>query len=187
MAADQKVRLVNRAWPGRWMFQRQDDQGRQVYTDKSSEAILFTPEMAVHLRDKLRALGNNVFVEDPEGNTLFERESSPPTGPDNRQPQYVTFTNGKVLLVTPAIRPKGQCWAIRAVDIPAFRENGKHTAIESVFGSSPEEAAQKAVDIHGQQILFADPNAAARAEQERQQAEKQKNRPPVNLRPGDRR
>lgn len=68
VAADQKVRIVNRAWPGRWAFQRQDEHGRQVYTDDLRHSVLFMADVAVHLRDKFRNLGNSqVFVEDLEG------------------------------------------------------------------------------------------------------------------------
>lgn len=161
---------------------------KPVFDDDIERSQVWTsPEFAAQARDHWRSRGYSVVLRDREGNgPLFERESSQPVGPENRQQQYVRFTNGKVLLVTTAIRPDGKCWAVRAVDIPTFREDGKHTVLETIFGSTPEEAAQRAVDIHGQQILFADPEAASRAQQERERAAQQQQFI-AGLRPGDRR
>jgi hypothetical protein len=102
---------------------------------------------------------------------------------DLRRPQFVKFSNGLGIIVTPGNMPNGQTWFVKALDIPVFKIDGRHTAIESVSGDSQIEAAQKAVDTYGQQILFADSEAIA--EKERQQVIKNRNYIP-GLRPADR-
>jgi hypothetical protein len=120
------------------------------------------------------------FIEDDHG----------PQAPDQdlRQPQFVPFTNGLGLIVTPGNTPKGQAWFVKASDIPAFKIDGRHTAIESVSGGTPVEAAQRAVDSWGQEILFRDPAQDERDEKARQQAQvvQQRNQTRRNIRPGDR-
>jgi len=119
------------------------------------------------------------FIDDDHGNASPEQ--------DLRQPQFVTFTNGLGLFVTPGNTPKGQAWFVKALDIPVFKTDGRHTAIESVSGATPIEAAQRAVDSWGQEILFRDPSQDERDEITRQaQATQRRNQAPRNIRPGDR-
>ena len=118
---------------------------------------------------------------------IDEAHGTPPEQ-DLRQPQFVPFTNGLGLIVTPGNTPKGQTWFVKASEIPAFKIDGRHTAIESVSGATPIEAAQRAVDSWGQEILFRDPAQDERDEKARQQAQvvQQRNQTPRNIRPGDR-
>jgi hypothetical protein len=120
------------------------------------------------------------FIEDDHGPQAPEQ--------DLRQPQFVPFTNGLGLIVTPGNTPKGQAWFVKASDIPAFNIDRRHTAIESVSGATPIEAAQRAVDSWGQEILFRDPAQDERDEKARQQSQaaQQRNQTPRNIRPGDR-
>ncbi len=112
------------------------------------------------------------FIEDDHGLQAPEQ--------DLRQPQFVPFTNGLGLIAFPATRPAGWCWAIRSVDIPSFQTDKKYTTIETIFGPTPEAAAQRAVDLYGQEILFVNPNAIV----EQVPAQKQIYIP--GMRPGDR-
>jgi hypothetical protein len=112
------------------------------------------------------------FIEDGRGPQAPEQ--------DLRQPQFVPFTNDLGLQVTPAARPTGWCWAVRSVDIPFFQQDKKYTSIETIFGDTPEAAAQRAVDLYGQEILFANPNAIA------EPAPAQKKVFTPGVRPGDR-
>ncbi len=108
---------------------------------------------------------------------------------DLRQPQFVPFTNGLGLQVTPGRTPRGDAWFVRAAGIPAFAQDGRHTVIESVSGATPIEAAQRAIDSWGQEILFRDPAQDERDEKARNQVQEaqRRNQTPQNIRPGDRR
>jgi len=193
MAANQKVRIVirNPVWKGKWFFQRENDRGIQEYVDDVSKAALFTPELGVYARDKFRNLGNDVYLEDTQSNgPLFEREKNDEARYDDsrRVRRFVVFTNGLGLYAVPCNTPDGPRWTVRAVDVPAFAENNRHTSIESVFGNTAEEASQRATDSWGQQILFENPEAVAERERHQKQAEQQKlNSRFAGVRPGDRR
>jgi hypothetical protein len=104
---------------------------------------------------------------------------------DVRQKHFVKFTNGLGLYVTPGRDPLGEAWFVRAVDVPSFVKDGRHTTIESVSGRNPHEAAQRAVDLWSQTILFRDPADIAQEEQERHRAAQQRTFMP-GIRPGDR-
>ena len=149
--------------------------------DDITQAINFSPEIAITSRDLFRKQGCNCWIEDSHGNRLFERTDGPHPGSDNRQPQFVMFSNGLGLTVMPAIRSNGPCWTVRSIDIPTFAQDAKHTAVESVFGTTPEEAAAMAMDMWGQNILF--PNPSMRHPQ--QETVEQQNHQ-AGLRPADR-
>jgi len=121
------------------------------------------------------------FIEDDHGPQAPEQ--------DLRQPQFVPFTNGLGLQVTPGRTPRGDAWFVRAAGIPAFAQDGRHTVIESVSGATPIEAAQRAIDSWGQEILFRDPAQDERDEKARNQVQEaqRRNQTPQNIRPGDRR
>ena len=143
---------------------------------------------ALDARERWRSQGLNVqIVLEKYGMPIDEAHGAPPEQ-DLRQPQFVPFTNGLGLIVTPGNTPKGQTWFVKASEIPAFKIDGRHTAIESVSGATPIEAAQRAVDSWGQEILFRDPAQDERDEKARQQAQvvQQRNQTPRNIRPGDR-
>src|SRR5579862_3982382 len=126
------------------------------------------------------------IVHDKYGEPFVVGESSSGTpAADVRQKHFVTFTNGLGLYVTPGRDPQGEAWFVRACDVPLLVKDGRHTAIESASGRTPQEAAQRAVDTHGSHILFENPEVVARAEQERQRAEQEKSFKP-GVRPGDR-
>jgi len=189
MAADQKVRIVirNSAWKGKWYFQRENDRGLQEYIDDVTKAALFTPELGVYARDKFRNLGNDVYLEDTQSNgPLFDREKNDEARyDDSRVRRFVLFTNGLGLYAVPCNTPDGPRWTVRAVDIPACAENNRHTSIESLFGTTPEDAAKRAVSLWGESVLFGDPAETAREEQERHRAAQQKTFI-AGIRPGDR-
>ncbi len=105
---------------------------------------------------------------------------------DVRQKHFVKFTNGLGLYVTPGRDPIGEAWFVRAADVPSFVKDGRHTTIESISGRTPIEAAQRAIDLWSQNILFRDPADIAREQQERHQAAQQRTFTP-GIRPGDRR
>jgi hypothetical protein len=127
------------------------------------------------------------IVHEKYGQPFEVGESSSGTpAPDVRQKHFVKFTNGLGLIVTPGNTPQGPCWFVKAEDIPAFLPDKSYTAIESVVGETPQEAASRAVDSWGQKILFRDPEEIVREEQERKQSAQQTTFVP-GLRPGDRR
>lgn len=154
-----------------------------LFDDTNSKPVSF--EFALEARNRWRrdfgidchiALERDgVFIDEGRGNAAPEH--------DLRRPQFVKFSNGLGIIVTPGTTPNGQTWFVKASDIPVFKIDGRHTVIESVSGDTQIEAAQKAVDTYGQQILFANPEAIA--EKERQQVIKNKNYIP-GLRPADR-
>ena len=162
---------------------------RPVFDDDIQQSQVWTnAEFAVQARDAWRSKGYVVALKDQEGNgPLLEREETEaPRYDDSRSRRFVLFTNGLGLYAVPCNTPEGPRRSVRAIDIPSFAQDGRHTAVESVFGNTPEEVAQKVLDVYGQQILFADPEAAARAEEEKRKAAAQSKHVP-GLRPGDRR
>jgi len=156
-----------------------DENSRQVSLEFALDAKeRWLKEFGISCHIALEKFGN--FVEEDRGTVTPEQ--------DLRQPQFVPFTNGLGLIVTPGNTTKGQAWFVKASDIPVFKIDGRHTAVESVSGATPIEAAQRAVDSWGQEILFRDPAQDERDEQARQQAQaaQQRNHTPRNIRPGDR-
>lgn len=126
------------------------------------------------------------IVHEKYGQPFDIGEAPANLGADLRQKHFVTFNNGLGLYVTPGNTPDGPAWFVKASDIPAFAQDNRHTTVESVFGGSPNEAAQRAVSLWGERVLFRDPAEIAREEQERQAAEQQKNRKTYpGIRPGD--
>jgi len=144
---------------------------------------------AIDARERWRSQGLNIQITvEKYGPPIDEDRGTAAPQQDLRQPQFVPFTNGLGLIVSPGNTPKGQAWFVKASEIPAFKIDGRHTAIESVSGATPIEAAQRAVDSWGQEILFRDPAQDERDEKARQQAQvaQQRNQTPRNIRPGDR-
>src|SRR5882724_8676095 len=165
-----------RAWfvgTATWLNQIQQPVQVPLFDDEKSKPVSL--EFALEARDRWqRDFGidchiaierDRVFIDEGRGNAAPEQ--------DLRRPQFVKFSNGLGIIVTPGNTPNGQTWFVKASDIPVFKIDGRHTAIESVSGDTQIEAAQKAVDTYGQQILFVDPEAIA--EKERQQVIKNKN------------
>jgi len=203
MAADPKVILVFslRSRPGlKAYFRRLREAGdvrrggipktEPELDDAIDQAARFSPEQAVAMRTFWREQGYSVVIEDTQARgPLFERQKAEESSSnDSRVRQFVSFTNGLGLIVTPGNSPNGPCFYVKAGDIPSFVAASKHTAVESVSGSTAQDAAQRAVDIWGQEILFPDPEAALKAEQERQKASRQASQlqTGVRTRPGSR-
>jgi hypothetical protein len=132
--------------------------------------------------------GWNTFITVEKYGQPIAADGGQSSEQDMRQPMFVPFTNNLGLTAFPASRPSGRCWAIRAVDVPAFQQDKRFTTIETIFGQTPEDAAQRAVDSWGQEILFRDPNQDARDQQAAREAQQQKSKTYLpNIRPGDRR
>jgi hypothetical protein len=149
-----------------------------LFDDEQSKPVSL--EFALEARDRWRrdfGIDGHIAIE-RDGAFIDEDRGAPALEHDLRRPQFVPFTNGLGLLVTPGRRPEGPCWFVRASDVPAFADGGRHTAIESATGTTPIEAAQRAVDSWGQEILFRDS-----AQDEHEQAAQKKNFTP-GLRPG---
>jgi hypothetical protein len=147
-------------------------------------------EFALEARKRWREdFGAVVHVALEKYGPFISDDGSQNSGDDNRTPQFVLFTNGLGLTVTPGTRPDGRCWYVRASDIPSFKDHQRHTAIESIGGATPEKAAQRAVDSWGLEILFRDPDQDARDEAERQRVAngaKKRHLNGARIRPGDR-
>lgn len=155
-----------------------------------ADATLVSFEFAIEARKRWRQdFGIVVHVALEKYGPTVSDDASQNSGEDTRTPQFVPFTNGLGLFVTPGTRPDGRCWYLRSGDVPSFRDHQRHTAIESISGATPQEAAQRAVDSWGVEILFRDPNQDARDEEERKKAALEANRRQLNgvlVRPGDR-
>jgi hypothetical protein len=151
-----------------------------LFDDEKSKQVDLA--FALDARDRWRKdFGINVQITlEKYGPPIDEDRGAPALEQDFRRAQFVRFSNGLGLLVTPGRRPEGPCWFVRAADIPSFADGGRHAVIESVAGTTPIEAAQRAVDSWGQQILFFDPATIVEAER---QATQQKHFIP-GLRPG---
>ena len=158
-----------------------------IWDDESGRTVDLS--FALDARERWRGLGLNIQITlEKYGPPIDEDRGAAAPEQDLRQPQFVPFTNGLGLISTPGNTPKGQAWFVKASDIPAFKIDGRHTAIESVSGATPIEAAQRAVDSWGQEILFRDPAQDERDEKARQEAQaaQQRNQTLRNIRPGDR-
>jgi hypothetical protein len=154
-----------------------------IFDDENSKQVDLA--FALDARERWRKdFGINVQITfEKYGPPIDEDRGAPALEQDIRQAQFVRFSNGLGLLVTPGRRPEGPCWFVRAADIPAFADGARHTAIESLAGNTPEEAALRAVDSWSQETLFRDPAQDERDEKARRQASQQKNFTP-GLRPG---
>lgn len=159
-----------------------------LFDDESSKQVSL--EFALDARDRWKnEFGIDCHIALEKYGKFIEDDHRPQAPEqDLRHPQFVPFTNGLGLQVTPGRTPRGDAWFVRAADIPAFAQDGRHTAVESVSGATPIEAAERAVDSWGQEILFRDPAQDERDEKARQQAQavQQRNQTPRNIRPGDR-
>ena len=84
--------------------------------------------------------------------------------------------------------PERKKWYCRAIDIPSMV--AEHRDRETLWADKPEDVANKILELWGINIAvpFDDPNAIARAEAERQQAQaaQQRNNRTPGMRPGDR-
>jgi hypothetical protein len=162
-----------------------------LFDDEKAKQV--TLDFALDARERWRdycrqQLGADLRIAQEKYGTFIEEDRpSPSTGQDDsRVRRFVPFTNGLGLIVTPGNTPTGPAWFVRASDIPFFVSNGREAAVESVFGDTPESAAQRAVDVWGQQILFENPEAVAERERQQKQAEQQKlNSRFAGVRPGD--
>jgi hypothetical protein len=154
-----------------------------LFDDEKSKPVSL--EFALEARDRWRKdFGINCHIAiERDGAFIDEDRGAPALEQDFRRAQFVSFTNGLGLIATPGNTPAGPCWFIKASDIPRFAQDGRYTVIESVSGATPIEAAQRAVDTYGQDVLFRDPAQDERDEKARQQASQQKNFTP-GLRPG---
>jgi len=159
-----------------------DEKGKEV-------SIAFAIDARRAWRSYCRsAFGSDTQVVHEKYGQPFEVGESPSgtPAPDVRQKHFVTFTNGLGLYVTPGRDPQGEAWFVRACDVPLLVKDGRHTAIESASGRTPQEAAQRAVDTHGSHILFENPEVVAERERQQQQAAQQiHTRRLAGVRPGD--
>jgi len=170
-------------WGAVQQFPRFDDEkGKEV-------SVAFAIDASRAWRSFCRsAFGSDLQVVHEKYGQPFEVGDSPSAASavDVRQKQFVRFSNGLGLYVTPGRNAQGEAWFVRASDIPGFLKDGRHTAIESVNGKTPEEAAQRAVDSWRQHILFRNPDEIVREEQERLRVVQEKTFA-AGIRPGDRR
>jgi|SRR4029077_2118141 len=160
--------------------------------DDIQQAARFSPEQGVALRQIWRERGYNVVVEDPQGNgPLFEKRESATSPQTERFAQhelrFVPLTGGGVDGLGFIVKHNAtRGWYARAIDIPSMREANADR--ETLWGESPEAVTQKILDIWGLAIAkpFVDPEAAARAEQERREKTKRDLEIPagVRMRPG---
>ena len=158
----------------------------------------FNPESAVIFRDRYREQfgpqGYKVFVEDPQGNTKFEREEQTPSPTaDEREACFVLpdgfEDTGLGFLVRPAIRPdEGLCWCIRASDVPSMSDRAAVT--ETIYGPDPVATVERMLATWGS---LAQPSPAPWAQQQDdaqakrvlQEYEKSKRLGTGRRRPGD--
>jgi hypothetical protein len=108
-----------------------------------------------------------IFIEDAQGNRLYERDVQPPSPmEDNRSACFVEPTgfehSGLGFLVRPAIRPgEGFCWCIRAADVPSMSDRALVT--ETIYGSDPINMVERMLATWG---LLATPSPAPWAAQQ---------------------
>jgi hypothetical protein len=166
---------------------------KPVFDDDIQQSQVWTnAEFAVQARDQWRGRGYVVVLKDREGNgPLFEgrdKTDSLTDRPVQHLSRFVSLTGGGVDGKGYHVRfsPERKQFYCRADMIPSML--AEHKDKESLWGDSPQAVAQKILDVWGLKIAqpFDDPEAASKQEQQRQQAERQKQFKP-GIRPGDRR
>jgi len=155
--------------------------------DDISQAIAFSPELAVTSRDLFRNQGLDVWIEDGAGNRLFDREQTESATERfvNHEVRFVRLAGGGVDGKGYHVRfsPERHQWYCRAIDIPSMV--AEHRDRETLWADTPESVVTKILELWSITIAipFDDPEAIA--EKERQQVIKNKNYIP-GLRPADR-
>jgi hypothetical protein len=166
---------------------------KPVFDDDIQQSQVWTnAEFAVQARDHWRSRGFKVSLFDREGNgPLFEGRDqidSLAERPVQHSSRFVALTGGGVDGLGYFIRfsPERKQWYCRADMIPSML--AEHRDKETLWSETAESVVQKILDIWTLSIAvpFEDPQAAARAEQDRQRTEQQKQFRP-GIRPGDRR
>jgi len=166
---------------------------KPVFDDDIERSQVWTnAEFAVQARDHWRGQGFSVSIFDRDGNgPLFERTGT--DAPISQRPvqheaHFVALQGEGVDRLGYLVRfsPERRQWYCRAIDIPSM--SAERRDMETLWAESAEGVANKIIQVWGLSIArpFEDPEAAARAERERQQAAQQLNRTP-SIRPGDRR
>ena len=166
---------------------------KPVFDDDIQQSQFWTNvEFAVQARDYWRGQGYSVVVKDQAGNgPMFEgrnHTNSPTERPVQHESRFVPLVGGGVDGLGYFVRysPERKQWYCKADMIPSML--AEHRDKETLWSETAESVVQKILDVWTLNIAapLEDPQAAARAERERQQAEQNKFLRP-GLRPGDRR
>jgi hypothetical protein len=142
-----------------------------------SEGAVTFAEGGIRARDVYRGQGFNCWLEDTNGERVFE--SAPPTPAVEAPSQHRTCFfevlqggvprgNGYIVRYNPL---PGKGWYIRASDVPSLVETNRHEVMETLWGSSPEDVVQRLLQTWTAKVAvpFANPlnvkeNAAANAQ-----------------------
>jgi hypothetical protein len=125
----------------------------EVTPDIGQAHRFHSSDSVIAFRDRLRDEYKQctVYIEDSQGNKLFERAAAPPNEPEDTR-SVVWFSPDDLesqrlgFIVRPAIRPDiGRCWCVRSSDFP----NLVGRDIESVFGSTPLDAVERCRALWG--------------------------------------
>jgi len=168
---------------------------KPVFDDNIELSQVWTSaEFAVQARDHWRGRGYAVVLKDREGNgPLFEnqgQQQSLTERPVEHQARFVALAGGGVDGLGYFVRfsPERRQWYCRAIDIPSML--AEHRDKETLWADSAVEVVNKILEQWSIKIAvpFEDPQAAAIAEQQRQQAVQEiRNQNYARCRPGDRR
>jgi hypothetical protein len=125
----------------------------EVSPDVTQAHAFHSADSVIAFRDRFRDEYKQcaVYIEDSQGNRLFERDTQPQSETrDNRSPVWFSpddlESHRLGYIVRPGIRPDmGRCWYIRSSDFP----NLVGRDIESVFGNTPLEAVERCRALWG--------------------------------------
>jgi len=162
------------------------------FDDENSKQISL--EFALDARERWRKdFGINVQITLEKYGLPFDEKDSAPLlteRPVDHPSQFVPLTGGGVGGRGYFIHfsPERKKWYCRAIDIPSMV--AEHRDRETLWADKPEDVANKILELWGIKIAipFDDPEAIARKDQERQQAQvaQQRNNRTPGIRPGDR-
>jgi hypothetical protein len=164
------------------------------------DATATSVDDAIRARDRYRERGFDVWIETREGQRVFDANNNPrPVEETPPQPLhhtcFVPVLQGGVLRGNGYVvkRHPQDGWYIRAADVPSLVESHRHEAMETLWGSSPEDVVQKLIQVWTTQIAapFANPlnpvlNAFQNQKLNRHEASSNTNSS-ARLRPGCRR
>ena len=163
-----------------------------LFDDTNAKQISL--EFALDARERWRKdFGINVQITLEKYGLPFDEKGSAPLLTErsvDHPSQFVPLTGGGVDGKGYFIHfsPERKKWYCRAIDIPSMV--AEHRDRETLWADKPEDVANKILELWGINIAvpFDDPNAIARAEAERQQAQaaQQRNNRTPGMRPGDR-
>jgi hypothetical protein len=121
------------------------------------DATGFSPEHAIAARDGYRKQGYDCWIEATTGERLYDNHQSTPQIEAQLEPEHrtcfvavtgagVPHGHGYIVRYNPQQLDRGG-WYITANSVPSLVESRRHEAMATLWGSSPEDVVNKAIQM----------------------------------------